>query len=86
MIQRYSVGDIVELNSGSPDMTVTAALEGSVAVAWCGNDFGTGVMHQTELPIGAIKRVEPEPPRRDDRSPRFGALPRQSHLDDDIPF
>lgn len=42
-LPQYSVGDIVELKSGSPDMTVTSVFDGGVSVAWCGDAFGSGV-------------------------------------------
>lgn len=92
MTKDYSVGDLVELKSGSPDMTVTAVFDEGVSVAWCGNDFDSGVMHQTELPFAAVKRVDPEPPRRDERPPSPFAISHGGHrrpaaaLDDDIPF
>ena len=88
----FKVGDVVELVSGSPDMTVTAVMNEGICVAWCGNDFDSGVMHQTELPFAAVKRVELEPPRQEQRPPspfnisHGGPRVPSSHLDDDIPF
>jgi len=90
-LKRYSIGDQVELKSGSPDMTVTAIFEESVAVAWCGSD-DSGVLHQSELPLGAIQPVENGGTSA--RSPSGGGFgyraPQpafaRNHLDDDIPF
>lgn len=90
----FKVGDLVELLSGSPDMTVTNVDGQAVAVAWCGTD-DSGVLFQTELPAGALQkceRVTPQSPGRP-RSPPgasgFGGRGTNRlgfDLDDDIPF
>ncbi|GJD31460.1 hypothetical protein PMNALOAF_2719 [Methylobacterium adhaesivum] len=90
----FAVGDLVELKSGSPDMTVTAVTDESVCVAWCGTD-DTGTLHQTELPIGALQKCEPVTPESTGRprtppvSGGFGGRGTNRlgfDLDDDIPF
>lgn len=90
-IETFAVGDLVELKSGSPDMTVTAVSGGAVCLAWCGTD-DSGAMHQTELPAAALQKCERVTPASSGRprspgpSGGYGQRPRGPDLDDDIPF
>lgn len=90
---KYATGDLVELISGSPDMTVLHCDADTVWLAWCSEnqDGVLGEMHRAELPVGAVRPVgrAPEPASGPREIPPFLAGYRQPvrpDFDDDIPF
>lgn len=61
MAGQFAVGDVVELKSGSPAMTITAigeAFEGGGLYAWC-TWFKTSNEPETKnFPLASIRAVE----------------------------
>lgn len=65
----FEVGDLVQLKSGGPTMTVLAVSDAWVACAWFGREKsdafsltlvgGAVVLHERSLSAACLKRVEP---------------------------
>lgn len=55
-MKERQVGDVVQLNSGSPPMRVVAIVEGSAFVAWWGRPRGDEPMVRTaSFPLACLR-------------------------------
>jgi uncharacterized protein YodC (DUF2158 family) len=57
---KFKVGDLVQLNSGSPDLSVTHTYKETVGVVWTDKDGG---IQRFEFPEVCLKPAEKEIPQ-----------------------
>lgn len=53
----FQVGDVVQLNSGGPWMTVRAIADGKVVCGWFNETGGIYTHEKQDFPIKAVKKV-----------------------------
>lgn len=55
--QSFSLGEIVRLTAGGPDLMVVDVLSNRIVVAWRGK-YGT---QEITLPMSSVRRIAPAP-------------------------